>query len=618
MAVVTEVIKTTSSSGRQSRRVLVIDQRQSLAEALVRRLTAPSRERHGQSAFLAQVAASGDDVWNPTEQIPGHDVVVFSPLRPHRGRLVPDRHFSKSVLSLCQAGGVSHVVLVSSAEIYGSDYSHPGMVRERDTVVLKRANRLAADWVEIESLANTLLGNTACRSTIVRPCFVLSGDPREFGSRLFQSRYAFPLAGYDPNIQLLATDDLAEAIGTIVDAGKTGVYHVAPRDSIPLRKLLRLAGCRIIPIPYSFQRVARAIGSRIARAAPTDQIEYLRYPWTVSVDKLKRDLQFQPQHDSAEVILALQASQHNRRRQSVVSPGHLSRQLLSNAPRSARSFDDFGMDDDYIRSCGRWQLGFMERYYWRVEVKGLENIPKAGGGVLAGIHRGFMPFDGVMLVHLLSKYVGRVPRFLMHPGLVKFPHISRFLTRLGGVIACRENSDHVLRRGEILGVFPEGIRGAFRMYNRDIYQIGRHRDDYIRSALQHGVPILPFITIGPAETFPILAKVESAWWRRHTHWPFLPITPTANLIPLPTKWHIQILDPVLTTEYGPDATSDRRIIRFLSRRIRLEMKAAIDRLLQRRRSIFFGSLFEHLPEGLGFVPESTTRGGETSLVTPQR
>jgi hypothetical protein len=42
----------------------------------------------------------------------------------------------------------------------------------------------------------------------------------------------------------------------------------------------------------------------------------------------------------------------------------------------------------------------------QIEVKGTENIPKTGRRVLVGVHRGFMPWDGVMTPHTIVKSAG--------------------------------------------------------------------------------------------------------------------------------------------------------------------------------------------------------------------
>ena len=239
---------------------------------------------------------------------------------------------------------------------------------------------------------------------------------------------------------------------------------------------------------------------------------------------------------------------------------------------------------------------FLHDYYWRVEVKDLHYLPRSGRAVLVGVHRGFMPWDAVMALHLIVRDVGRYVRFLIHPGLIKFPFLFNFHTKLGGMIACQENAELVLKRDEIVGIFPEGIRGAFLLY-RDAYKLTKFgRDEFVKLALRHRAPIVPFVTVGSAEIFPILKKVNWAWWKRNTDWPTFPITPTWPLlpaIPLPSKWHTQFLEPLhVEDRYPPEAADDPEVVSAISQEVRSKMEAAIGEMLRRRRSIFFGSIFE--------------------------
>src|SRR3989449_8076553 len=119
------------------------------------------------------------------------------------------------------------------------------------------------------------------------------------------------------------------------------------------------------------------------------------------------------------------------------------------------------MDANYIRFFGKTLFKFLCDYYWRIETRGLKYVPRKGPGILVGMHRGFMPWDGIMALHQLVEKTGRIPRFLTHPGLLKFPFICNFVRKLGGVVACQESAARVLESGELLGVFPEGVQGAF-------------------------------------------------------------------------------------------------------------------------------------------------------------
>jgi hypothetical protein len=163
------------------------------------------------------------------------------------------------------------------------------------------------------------------------------------------------------------------------------------------------------------------------------------------------------------------------------------------------------------------------------------------------------------------------------------------------MIACQENADYVLKHDEIVGIFPEGIRGAFRLY-RDAYQLGKFgRDEFVKLALRHQAPIIPFVTVGSAEIFPILKRLDWGWWKRLTDWPFFPLTPTWPLlpIPLPSKWHTQFLEPIhIENDYPPEAADDPAIVHAISHDVRCRMQEAIGRMLRQRKSIFYGSVFE--------------------------
>jgi 1-acyl-sn-glycerol-3-phosphate acyltransferase len=258
-------------------------------------------------------------------------------------------------------------------------------------------------------------------------------------------------------------------------------------------------------------------------------------------------------------------------------------------------FDDFGMDPNYITAFGRSLFKFLHDRYWRVEIQGLHHVPRSGRAVLVGVHRGFMPWDAVMMLHLVARDLRRYIRFLIHPGLLKFPFLFNFHTKLGGMIACQENADYVLKHDEIVGIFPEGIRGAFRLY-RDAYQLGKFgRDEFVKLALRHQAPIIPFVTVGSAEIFPILKRLDWGWWKRLTDWPFFPLTPTWPLlpIPLPSKWHTQFLEPIhIENDYPPEAADDPAIVHAISHDVRCRMQEAIGRMLRQRKSIFYGSVFE--------------------------
>jgi 1-acyl-sn-glycerol-3-phosphate acyltransferase/nucleoside-diphosphate-sugar epimerase len=538
----------------------------------------------------AEQASHGEGPWSACSSLLAKhdlDTVVYLPPPADRRATTPDLEHARAVLEGCARSRLGKVVLLSSASVYGPHYHNRGLLSENALPPRAHQNAIARQWLALESLACEVLKQSAdCALSILRPAAVLARPPASYFSCLFSRRFAVIFAGHDPSIQLLSPEDLARAICCAVGRPGGDTFNVAPAGVIPLRKALRLAGVRAISLPYCLHRLARRMLAPLGLAYPAEQVEYIHYSWTVSNDKSKAELGFVPRHTSAEAILEFCANK----------PGV--RPAPENGDAPSQCFDDFGLDPAYVTAYGRTLFRFLRHQYWRIEARGLSNVPHKGRAVLVGVHRGFMPWDGVMVVNLLAQEIGRIPRFLLHPGLIKFPFLANFHTKLGGVVACKENADYVLERDELLAIYPEGIRGAFTLY-RDAYRLGKFgRDEYVRMALRNRAPLIPFVTVGSAETFPILGKIEWAWWKRYTEWPFIPLTPTFPLlpVPLPSKWHMEFLDPIhVERHYGPEAANDEATVRAISEEVRGKLEHAIEWIRSRRKSIFYGSVFNEQP-----------------------
>ena len=539
-------------------RVVVIEHRAEVARLLIERLS---------ECHVVERSFDGKPV----------DCVVYSPPFLRRED-APDLEDAEAIFRQCARAGLTQFVLVSSAAIYGATPQNPGLIRETRALLRDGRFKIVRRWARLEQLAEKHFSKGVAL-TILRPATVLAPGSEDYFTRLFRSRFAVTLPGHEPSLQLLNPGDLADAVKCAIERRAVGVFNVAPCSVIPLRKALYLANVKRVPVPRTLQRLARAVMNPFRLVHPVEQLDYIRYSWSVSAEKIKDKLGFEPAYSSAAALAEFSAARN----------GHRSR---ARAPIDVETqFDDFGMDTGYVSALGRTVFKFLEHYYWRIEIKGLEQIPREGPAVLVGMHRGFMPWDGIMLIQQLLKLIGRCPRFLMHPGLVKMPFCFNFLTKLGGVIACQDNADRMLKRGELLGIFPEGIKGAFALY-REAYCLQRFgRNDFVKMALRHQVPIVPFVTIGSAESLPIVKRFEWEWWKRRTDWPCLPLA--LSPLPLPTKWHTQFLSPVeIKDVYPPEAAADPATVRAISLEVRSRMEEAIERILSRRKSIFYGSVFE--------------------------
>src|SRR5262249_36163304 len=135
------------------------------------------------------------------------------------------------------------------------------------------------------------------------PVTVLAPGAGDYFSRLFGHRLAVTLPGHDPSIQLLSPQDLARAVCLAVESPRDGIYNVSPDGVIPLRKALRLAGSRRVPLPRWLQRTLRAVMAPLGVTHSGDQLDFIRYSWTVCNRKIKRDLGFAPTRSSKQAVI---------------------------------------------------------------------------------------------------------------------------------------------------------------------------------------------------------------------------------------------------------------------------------------------------------------------------
>ena len=111
-------------------------------------------------------------------------------------------------------------------------------------------------------------------------------------------------------------------------------------------------------------------------------------------------------------------------------------------------------------------------------------------------------------------------------------------------------------------------------------------------ALQTKTPIIPVSVVGAEEIYISLAK--SSLIAKMIGFPFFPITITwpwlgpLGFVPLPTKWYIDVGEPIATDGYGDDAASNLVLVSKLTDQVRNEIQEMIFTRLAQRRSIFTG------------------------------
>jgi len=249
---------------------------------------------------------------------------------------------------------------------------------------------------------------------------------------------------------------------------------------------------------------------------------------------------------------------------------------------------DFGHDPQFLLETEPL-LEFLWSRYFRVRLDGLENVPDTGPALLVGNHSGGIPYDGTMLLYGVHRNHPRHRR--VRPLVANFAFragwMGSVIARIGGVRASTEAALALLGAGELVAVFPEGLKGVGKMY-RERYRLARFgRGGFVRLAREARVPLLPVAIVGAEEIHPIVGKITKL--AEPLGLPYIPITPTfpwlgpLGLLPVPTKWTIRIGAPIAPPDPGDEAGTAR-----VAETVRSKIDTMIAELLAARRSILFG------------------------------
>jgi 1-acyl-sn-glycerol-3-phosphate acyltransferase len=253
--------------------------------------------------------------------------------------------------------------------------------------------------------------------------------------------------------------------------------------------------------------------------------------------------------------------------------------------------DEWGFDEEFAELVEPF-FAFLYESWWRVQVVGAERVPAHGRALLTANHAGILPWDATMIsMALLREHpLPRYARFLVLNWAFDLPWVSAGMRKVGGVVASPFNAMRLLEQDHHVAVFPEGVKGAGKPY-AERYRLQRFgRGGFVEIALRTAAPIVPVAVVGSEEIYPKLAELPFV--ARLIGAPYFPVTPTFPLlgplgvIPLPSKWRIEFLEPIETASYGPEGADDRALVLELSERVRGEIQQALYKNLVKRGPAF--------------------------------
>jgi nucleoside-diphosphate-sugar epimerase len=200
-----------------------------------------------------------------------------------------DVEVARRVLDAAGSVGVPHVVLLSSATVYGAWANNPVPLTEEATLRPNPGFAYAAERAEIERVAAEWRdSHPQATVAVLRPVRTAAAGVTDWLVAAVRPGPAVPESADDPPVQFLHLDDLAAAVDLARRRRLDGAFNVAPDGAIPGDEVRSLTGAPPkVPLPERLAGRLVTWGFKWGIGpTPPELVPYTLHPWVVANDRL--------------------------------------------------------------------------------------------------------------------------------------------------------------------------------------------------------------------------------------------------------------------------------------------------------------------------------------------
>ena len=233
-----------------------------------------------------------------------HLAFIAHPTRDPNFEHEVDVQGTSNVLTACDALAVQKLVVASSDCAYGFFENTPDYLTEdapvRGTPGFPYSENKARVEKMIADFASRVPG---CAVVVLRPCMVMGPSVNNTTSRSMKQPLLVGFRGCNPIMQFVHEDDAAEAFYLALKKDVSGAFNLAADEGLRYSELAKTIGRPLVSLPAWLIYPLIQVLYRL-RLMPFGkaQLSYIRYPISMSVEKVKRELGFTPRYTSRQTL----------------------------------------------------------------------------------------------------------------------------------------------------------------------------------------------------------------------------------------------------------------------------------------------------------------------------
>ncbi len=213
---------------------------------------------------------------------------------------------TRRLLDFALAHGGKHVIIWSSSYVYGALPENPYYMDEAFPLNSSRTYPEMRDLAEMDMLATAYLWRSPeITITVLRPVNVLGYHVRSAIGRYLRNKRVPTVMGFNPMMQFIHEDDVAEAIVLAIESRLRGVFNLVGPGAVPLHIAIGETGNTALPLP---EFAARPVIQQLFRWGlypfPPRAIDFAKYQCTLDGRRFREATGFAPRFSLAETFAA--------------------------------------------------------------------------------------------------------------------------------------------------------------------------------------------------------------------------------------------------------------------------------------------------------------------------
>jgi UDP-glucose 4-epimerase len=233
-----------------------------------------------------------------------HLAFIAHPTRDSSFEYEVDVTGTENVLAACGQLGVRKLVVASSDCAYGFFENTPDYLTEDAPIRGTPGFPYSENKARVEEMIADFASRfPECAVVVMRACTVIGPSVNNTTSRSMKQPLLVGFRGCDPIMQFVHEDDAAEAFYLALTRDVEGAFNLAADEGVRYSELARVIGRPLVSLPAWLMHPL-VEGLYRVRLMPFGkaQLSYIRYPMSMDVEKIKRELGFRPRYSSRQTL----------------------------------------------------------------------------------------------------------------------------------------------------------------------------------------------------------------------------------------------------------------------------------------------------------------------------